>query len=118
MIIKGEGDDSFKRGVFTNEQLKQGYDKALTSGGQVKLLTPLLGETGCRIGEIVGLRLEDIDLENNLIHVRPNPARRLKTRSSQRILPLVEYAKLVIKEAIKNSDAEWLFPGYIKDGKC
>ena len=45
-------------------------------------------------------------------------ARRLKTRSSQRILPLVEYAKLVIKEAIKNSDAEWLFPGYIKDGKC
>ena len=29
LIIKGQGDDSFKSGVFTNEQLKQGYDKAL-----------------------------------------------------------------------------------------
>ena len=45
-------------------------------------------------------------------------ARRLKTRSSQRILQLVGYANLVIKEAIKHSDAEWLFPRYIKDGKC
>ncbi len=54
LIIKGEGDDSFKRGVFTNEQLKQGYDKALASGSQIKLLMPLLGETGCRLAEIVG----------------------------------------------------------------
>ena len=74
LIIKGEGDDSFKRGVFTNEQLKQGYEKALASGSQIKLLMPLLGETGCRLAEIVGLRLEDIDLENDLIHIRPNAA--------------------------------------------
>ena len=32
LIIKREGDDSFKRGVFTNEQLKQGYNKAINSG--------------------------------------------------------------------------------------
>jgi integrase len=57
MIIKGEGNDSLKRGVFTNDQLKLGYDKALSSGSQVKLLKPLLGETGCRLAEIVGLRI-------------------------------------------------------------
>ena len=118
LIIKGEGYDNFKRGVFTNEQLKQGYDKALASGSQVKLLMPLLGETGCRLAEIVGLRLEDIDLENDLIHIRPNQARRLKTRSSQRILPLVGYGRLAMQSAIKWSDGEYLFPGYIKDGKC
>jgi integrase len=44
---------------------------------------PLLGETGCRLAEIVGLKLKDIDLENYLIYVRPYSARRLKTRSSQ-----------------------------------
>ena len=87
LIIKGEGDDSFKRGVLTNDQLKQGYVKSLASGSQIKLLMPLLGETGCRLAEIVGLSLEDIDLDNELIHIRPNPARRLKTRSSQRTLP-------------------------------
>ena len=31
LIIKGEGDDSVKRGVFANGQLKQGYDKAIAS---------------------------------------------------------------------------------------
>ena len=94
LIIKAEGEDSHKRGTFTTEQLKQGYDKALASGSQIKLLMPLLGETGCRLAEIVGLKLDDIDLENDLIHIRPNSARRLKTRNSQRVLPLVGYAKL------------------------
>ena len=85
LFIKGEGEDSHKRGTFANKQLKWEYDKALASGSQIKLLMPLLGETGCRLAEIVGLKLEDIDLENDLIHIRPNSTRRLKTRSSQRM---------------------------------
>ena len=79
---------------------------------------PLLGETGCRLAEIVGLRLEDIDLENELIHIRPNPARRLKTKNSQRTLPLVGYAKLAMEEALRYSDGEYLCPRYIKNGTC
>ena len=118
MIIKGEGEDSFKRGVFTNDQLKLGYDKALGSNSQVKLLMPLLGETGCRLAEIVGLRLADIDLENDLIHIRPNSARRLKTRNSERTLPLIGYARSAIEIVVGQSDGEWLFPRYIKGGKC
>jgi integrase len=48
-------------------------------------IMPTLGETGCRLAEIVGLKLEDIDLENDLIHIRSNSAKRLKTESSQRM---------------------------------
>ena len=118
LIIKAEGEDSHKRGTFTNEQLKEGYDKALASGSQVKLLMPLLGETGCRLAEIVGLKLEDIDLESDLIQIRLNSARRLKTRSSQRSLPLVGYAKLAMEQAIEEADDTYLFPRYIRDGKC
>ena len=118
LIIKSEGEDSHKRGTFTTEQLKQGYDKALASGSQIKLLMPLLGETGCRLAEIVGLRLDDIDLENDLIHIRPNSARRLKTRNSKRTLPMVGYAKLAMEEALKHADSQYLFPRYIRDGKC
>ena len=88
LFIKGEGEDSHKRGTFTNEQLKWGYDKALASGSQIKLLMPLLGETGCRLAEIVGLKLEDIDLENDLIHIRPNSARRLKDEEQPENLTL------------------------------
>ena len=118
LFIKGEGEDSHKRGTFTNDQLKWGYDKALASDSQIKMLMPLLGETGCRLVEIVGQKLEDIDLENDLIRTQPNSARRLKTRSSQRTLPLVGYAKLAMEQSLKLADDTFLFPRYIRDEKC
>ena len=118
LFIQNEGADVFKRGTFANDQLKWGYDKALSSGSTVKLLMPLLGETGCRMAEIVGLRLEDIDLDNELLHIRPNSARRLKNKTSERVLPLVGYAKLAIDQVQIQADDEWLFPQYIKSGHC
>ena len=118
LMIQGEGEDSFKRGVFTNAQLIQGYDKALASGSSVKLLMPILGETGCRLAEIVGLRIEDIDLEQELIFIRPNKARRLKTPGSTRTLPLVGCARLAVEQVLTTSDDEWLFPRYIQHGQC
>ena len=38
LFIRGEGQDTHKRGTFTLDQLKQGYDRALSTGSQVKLL--------------------------------------------------------------------------------
>jgi integrase len=118
LFIRNEGDDVFKRGTFIKEQLKLGYAKALAAGSTVKLLMPLLGETGCRLAEIVGLRLDDIDLENDLIHIRPNSVRRLKNKTSERVLPLVGYAKLAMEQALSQADDDWLFPQYIKSGHC
>jgi integrase len=118
LIIRQEGKDASKRGTFTNEQLKNGYDTAIASGSQVKLLMPLLGETGCRLAEIVGLELQDIDIENDLIQIRPNSIRRLKTRNSNRTLPLVGYAKVAMKLALKEADEKYLYPRYLKDGTC
>jgi integrase len=118
LIIRNEGDDVAKRGTFTNEQLKGGYDKAVNSKSQIKLLMPLLGETGCRLAEIVGLELNDIDVGNELIHIRPNSIRRLKTRNSKRTLPLVGYAKKAMELALAKSDGKYLFPRYVRNGKC
>ena len=118
LFIKGEGEDSHKRGTFTKEQLEAGYDKALASGSAVKLLMPLLGETGCRLSEVVGLRVEDIDIDNGLIHIRPNAARRLKTRGSERTLPLIGYARLAVHQMLSQANEEWLYPRYMKTGKC
>ena len=118
LIIRNEGDDVSKRGTFTNEQLKRGYDKAINSGSQIKLLMPLLGETGCRLAEIVGLEIRDIDMENELILIRPNSIRRLKTSNSKRTLPLVGYAKIAMELALAESDGKYLFPRYVRNGKC
>ena len=54
------------------------------------------------LAEIVGLELQDIDMENDLIHIRPNSIRRLKTRNSKRTLPLVGYAKMAMELALQN----------------
>ena len=118
LFIKGEGQDVHKRGTFTQHQLKQGYDNALSSGSQVKLLMPLLGETGCRLAEIVGLELNDIDMAEEVIHVRPNNIRRLKTANSTRTLPLVGYAKEAMLLSLQHADDHCLYPRYLKDGTC
>ena len=118
LIIRHEGQDASKRGTFTIEQLTNGYDTAIASDSQVKLLMPLLGETGCRLAEIVGLELQDIDMENELIHIRPNAIRRLKTRNSERTLPLLGYAKKAMKLALKQADDRYLYPRYLRDGTC
>lgn len=52
------------------------------------------------------------------IHVWPNLAKSLKTRSSQRTLPLVGYSKLALEQALKQADDAHLFPKYIRDAKC
>ena len=118
LLIKGEGQDAHRCGTFTLEQLRQGYDYAMSSGSQVKLLMPLLGETGCRLAEIVGLELDDIDMQDGIIHIRPNRIRRLKTPSSMRKLPLVGYALGAMELALHEANDQYLFPRYIKDGTC
>ena len=118
LFIKGEGQDAHKRGTFTLDQLKQGYEHALSSGSQVKLLMPLLGKTGCRLAEIVGLELDDIDMTESLIHIRPNRIRRLKTSNSTRTLPLVGYAKEAMLLALQHADDHCLYPRYLEDGTC
>ena len=118
MFIKGEGQDAHKRGTFTLDQRKQGYEHALSSGSQIKLLMPLLGETGCRLAEIVGLELDDIDMTEEVIHIRPNSIRRLKTANSTRTLPLVGYAKEAMLLTLQHADDHCLYPRYLKDGTC
>ena len=118
LFIKSEGQDACKCGAFTLDQLKRGYDHALSSGSQIKLLMPLLGETGCRLAEIVGLELHDIDMTKEVIHVRPNSITRLKTFNSTKTLPLVGYAKEAMLLALQHADAHCLYPRYLKDGTC
>ena len=118
MIIVGEGTDAVKRGTFTTEQLIDGYQQAFTSGSNVQLLFPILGETGCRLAEVVGLRVEDVDLDKRILHIRPNDKRRLKTTGSERSLPLTGTAYLALTKALECSNEEWLFPRYIKEDGC
>ena len=118
MTIVGEGLDAAKRGTFTEQELRDGYQQSMNSLTGISLLFPILGETGCRLAEIVGLRVGDVDLDDGVLRIRPNDKRRLKTAGSERSLPLTHTASLALSMALEYADDEWVFPRYIKEDGC
>jgi len=81
----------------------------------MRWLVALLSDTGMRLGEAVGLSVEDIHLDNEIPHINliPHQWRRLKTKGSERCVPLVGEALWAASRAIEESAGNaFLFPRY------
>jgi integrase len=81
----------------------------------MRWLVALLSDTGMRLGEAVGLAVEDVHLDDETpcINLIPHPWRRLKTKGSERCVPLVGEALWVASRAIESaSRSSFLFPRY------
>ena len=79
-------------------------------------LVALISDTGMRLSEAAGLHTNDIIINSDIPHLnlRAHPWRPLKTKSSERQIPLVG-ASLWAAKRIVNSNHEFAFPGYMKD---
>jgi integrase/uncharacterized protein YcgL (UPF0745 family) len=77
----------------------------------------LISDTGMRLSEATGLARDDIMLDTDMPHiiVRPHPWRRLKTKGSERLVPLVG-ASLWAAKRLQLNDSSYAFPRYC-DGK-
>lgn len=67
------------------------YQADIAHGNTSGVLYPLIATlllTGARKSEVLGLQLDDLDLDRKTIRIRPNSWRRLKTRTSDRTVPL------------------------------
>lgn len=74
-------------------------------------------ELGTRIGEVSGLRIDDVFLDHDISHVyfRDRPWRSLKTRNSERRVPVVGVALEALKYVLTLSRAGVaLFESYAK----
>ena len=116
--IPNLGEDEQSRTSLNEEQqssLVQLLDTA-DVGDTINALK-ILFDTGMRVAEVVGLRAEDIYLEHEIPHIKlqRNPFRPLKTKQSQRLIPLMGYALEGVKSQL--TDSEWLFPRYINADK-
>ena len=81
----------------------------------MRWLVALLSDTGMRLGEAVGLAVEDVHLDDETPHINliPHPWRRLKTKGSERCVPLVGEALWAASRAIEGaSGSSFLFPRY------
>jgi len=87
----------------------------------LRWLIALLSDTGMRLGEAVGLLKSDIYLNSEIPHIRliPHPWRRLKTRSSERYIPLTKQAQWACVRIIEhNKDSLFAFPRYTSSKGC
>ena len=84
-------------------------------------LTALISDTGLRLGEAAGLLKEDIKVNEPIpcIDLKPHPWRSLKTKGSQRLIPLIKEVLWTSKRLIEtNKDSIFAFPRYCSETVC
>ncbi|TCM84587.1 tyrosine-type recombinase/integrase [Rhodovulum steppense] len=114
--IPQEGQDRHQRLPFSTEQISEIYAWAIQRNKDTSLILPVLGETGARLAEVVGLRWYDVCLHSATLTIAPHPLRRLKTHSSARVVPLVGAGAEALSILKARSDGSpYVFPRWKRD---
>ena len=88
---------------------------------ELRWLLLLLSDSGMRLSEAVGLSKDDINLNCEIPHIRliPHPWRRLKTRTSERYIPLTKESEWACMRILEhNDDSTFAFPKYTSLEGC
>ena len=87
----------------------------------LRWIVAMVSDTGARLAEIVGLAVDDIELDHPdgpVMHIREHPWRSLKTRGSSRTVPLVGASLWAARRAVEAAEGPYLFPRYVQEGTC
>ncbi|MEC7493494.1 MAG: integrase [Pseudomonadota bacterium] len=115
-FMPDRGDASTRQPIPT-DKLRTIQQRCQTTDDEPRWLVALISDTGMRLSEAAGLAREDIVLDADIPHViiRPHPRRRLKTKGSQRKLPLVAASLWAARKAAEASQhSPYLFPSLLQ----
>ena len=108
-------DDSKKRKPIPIENIRQIQRNCMEADDEARWLVALISDTDMRLSEAAGLHIDDMKLDEEVLHIdlKPHAWRGLKTRGSQRQIPLVG-ASLWAAQRIKqtNTNSLYAFPRY------
>ena len=108
-------EDAKKRIPISTMDLKLIQTECMKIDDDLRWLVALISDTGMRLAEATGLTIDDLILDDEIPHVviQPHKNRPLKTRSSERVIPLVG-ASLWAAQRIKQNaqGTEYCFPRY------
>jgi integrase len=88
---------------------------------EMRWLIALISDTGMRLGEAAGLLKEDMKVHHPIPHIdlKPHSWRTLKTKGSQRLIPLTNEALWASRRLIEaNNDSIFAFPRYCNETGC
>jgi integrase len=83
-------------------------------------LIAILSDTGMRLSEAVGLHKDDVQINHTHPHIilKEHPWRRLKSKGSERIVPLVGKSFWAAQQAFGSSKTKLMFPRYCSENEC
>jgi integrase len=94
---------------WTNEELEKIYQTTIKeNNNKLANLIKICAYQGTRIEEICSLKIEDIDLKNQTIHIKRTTT---KNDSSARTIPIHSKLKKIIEELVDLSDDDYLISG-------
>ena len=103
------------------EEIKQIQSYCKKEDDELRWLLLLLSDSGMRLSEALGLSKDDININNPIPHIRiiPHPWRRLKTRTSERYIPLTKETEWACMRILEhNNDSIFAFPRYTSVNGC
>ena len=109
-----------KRQPISLARITKLQEKCVRLDDDIRWLIALISDTGMRLSEAVGLRREDLKLDHEVPHVAlvPHPTRRLKTDSSERVIPLVGASLWAAQRISESANSQYCFPRYCSDNVC
>lgn len=107
-------EDAKKRIPISTMDLKLIQTECIKIDDDLRWLIALISDTGMRLAEAAGLMNNDLILDDEIPHVfiQPHSHRPLKTRSSERVIPLVGVSLWAAQRIKQNVAGEYCFPRY------
>jgi len=114
-------DNAQSRQPIPMEDIKKVQSLCKDIDDEMRWLIALISDTGMRLGEAAGLLKADIKVNEPIPHIdlKPHPWRTLKTKGSQRLIPLTKEALWASKRILEaNNDSIFAFPRYCDERSC
>jgi integrase len=108
-------DDAKKRKPIPTDNIRQIQRDCIQADDEARWLVALISDTGMRLSEAAGLHIDDIKLDEEVPHIdlKPHAWRSLKTKGSQRQIPLVGASLWAAKRVRETNIASpYAFPRY------
>ncbi len=102
------------------ETIRQIQQSCMEHDDDMRWLIALITDTGIRLGEAAGLQINDLKLDEEIpyVDIKPHPWRSLKTKGSQRQVPLVGASLWAAQRIEANASSCFAFPRYTDNSRC